>query len=90
MTSENRDPLPDHDAIARRAHELFVERGGEHGHDEEDWLRAEAELRTQPNAGHADAGHSVTAEANDKNNPLLTDVDESIPKNVTADSRPAA
>jgi hypothetical protein len=47
MTNENRDPLSDQDAIARRAHELFVERGGEHGHHEEDWLRAEQELRSQ-------------------------------------------
>ena len=47
MTNENKDPLPDHDAIARRAHELFVERGGEHGYHDEDWLRAENELRSQ-------------------------------------------
>jgi len=31
-------------AIARRAHELFEARGGEHGHDLEDWFRAESEL----------------------------------------------
>jgi len=31
--------------IAVRAHERFVERGGEHGHDVEDWLAAETELR---------------------------------------------
>jgi hypothetical protein len=30
--------------IARRAYLLFLERGGEHGQDLEDWLRAEAEL----------------------------------------------
>lgn len=30
--------------IARRAYELFVLRGGEHGHDWEDWFRAESEL----------------------------------------------
>ena len=47
MTNENKDPISDQDAIARRAHELFVERGGEHGHHEEDWLRAEEELRSQ-------------------------------------------
>lgn len=87
MTNENKDPLPDHDAIARRAHELFVERGGEHGYHEDDWLRAEAELRTQPVSGQQDSGHSVSAEADDKNNPLLTDVGESIPKDVDAESR---
>ena len=31
-------------AIARRAYELFQARGGEHGHDWEDWFQAEAEL----------------------------------------------
>jgi hypothetical protein len=33
------------DAIAARAYERFVARGGEHGHDVEDWFAAEAELR---------------------------------------------
>jgi hypothetical protein len=37
-----RDPLTE--AIAARAYELFLERGSEHGHDFEDWLRAEREL----------------------------------------------
>jgi hypothetical protein len=86
MTNENKDPLSDHDAIARRAHELFVERGGEHGFHDDDWLRAEAELRTQ-SVTNVEPGHSVTAEANDKDNPLLTDVGESIPKDVNAESR---
>ena len=36
--------LPDHD-IARRAYELYCERGCQHGHDLDDWLRAERELR---------------------------------------------
>ena len=31
--------------IARRAFELYCERGCEHGHDVEDWLAAERELR---------------------------------------------
>jgi len=31
--------------IRRRAYELFQERGGEHGHEHEDWFRAEAEVR---------------------------------------------
>lgn len=35
---------PDHDAIARRAFELFQRRGWQHGHDVEDWLAAEREL----------------------------------------------
>lgn len=35
---------PTHDDIARRAYALFEERGREHGHHIEDWLRAEREL----------------------------------------------
>jgi hypothetical protein len=31
--------------IARRAYELFLARGSEHGRDLEDWLRAERELQ---------------------------------------------
>ena len=31
--------------IARRAYDLYLARGGEHGHDLEDWLRAERELK---------------------------------------------
>ena len=34
--------------IARRAHELYLQRGGEHGKDVEDWVRAEKELRDVP------------------------------------------
>ena len=39
--------------IARRAHELYVQRGGEHGKDVEDWLRAERELSDEPVPGPA-------------------------------------
>ncbi|HEX4920984.1 MAG TPA: DUF2934 domain-containing protein [Candidatus Bathyarchaeia archaeon] len=34
----------EHLAIACRAYELFEARGCEHGHDWEDWFRAESEL----------------------------------------------
>jgi len=34
----------EHLAIAHRAYELFEMRGCEHGHDREDWFRAELEL----------------------------------------------
>jgi hypothetical protein len=30
--------------IRRRAYELYEERGREHGHDLDDWVRAEAEV----------------------------------------------
>lgn len=35
---------PGHDAIARRAYELYEQEGRQPGRDEEYWLRAEAEL----------------------------------------------
>jgi DUF2934 family protein len=31
--------------VARLAHRYWTERGGQHGHDAEDWFRAEQELR---------------------------------------------
>ncbi len=35
--------------IARRAYEIFVGRGGNDGHDLQDWLQAEAELTGRRN-----------------------------------------
>jgi hypothetical protein len=35
------------DGIARRAYEIYCERGCEDGHDMEDWFQAERELRGQ-------------------------------------------
>jgi hypothetical protein len=32
--------------IARRAYDLYLTRGGEPGHDVDDWLQAEQELRS--------------------------------------------
>lgn len=40
-----RDAEIETEHVARLAYAKFVERGGEHGHDVEDWLAAEAELR---------------------------------------------
>jgi hypothetical protein len=45
-----RAPQPDRrdvdsQQIARRAYERFETRGGEHGHDQEDWFGAEQELK---------------------------------------------
>jgi hypothetical protein len=36
-----------HDQIAQLAHKYWIERGGRHGHHEEDWFRAEQELRAK-------------------------------------------
>lgn len=38
-------PTPTHEEIARRAYEFYLARGGEHGHAEDDWARAESERR---------------------------------------------
>jgi hypothetical protein len=34
--------------IARRAYDLYLGRGCEHGHDVEDWIQAERELQGDP------------------------------------------
>ncbi len=36
----------DAERVAQRAYERFRERGGEHGHDQEDWFAAEQELKS--------------------------------------------
>ncbi len=38
---------PTREQIAKRAYEIYIERGGTHGYDIEDWLQAERELRGQ-------------------------------------------
>ena len=40
----SRKRTPTHEEIAIRSYELYLERGAEPGHAEEDWLRAESEL----------------------------------------------
>jgi DUF2934 family protein len=44
---------PSGEDIARRAYELYLQRGGEQGTDVEDWIRAEKELNSEPVAGPA-------------------------------------
>jgi hypothetical protein len=41
--------LPAESDIAKRAYQLFIERGGEHGRDMDDWLSAQRELLPQDN-----------------------------------------
>ena len=38
---------PTHIEIANRAFEIYVARGGEHGHDIGDWFEAERQLKTK-------------------------------------------
>jgi len=42
------------DAIRERAHQLFEQRGSEHGHDLDDWLQAEAEIASKERPDRAD------------------------------------
>ncbi|PYN87611.1 MAG: hypothetical protein DMD87_13035 [Candidatus Rokuibacteriota bacterium] len=38
---------PTHLQIANRAFEIYISRGGVHGHDVGDWFEAERQLRTE-------------------------------------------
>ena len=42
---ESPERQPSEDDIRRRAYEMYLERGGSHGGDFDDWVRAENELR---------------------------------------------
>jgi hypothetical protein len=48
------------DSVKNRAFELFEERGGSHGNDQDDWFRAETEL----NGGNGSANKSLGKAAN--------------------------
>jgi len=50
-------------AIARRAYELFEARGCEHGHDWEDWFRAESELLRSVSFATAESEYDITIRA---------------------------
>ena len=41
------EPKISHEAIAKRAYEKFLTRGGSHGNHQQDWLEAERELRIE-------------------------------------------
>jgi hypothetical protein len=44
---------PSREEIAYLAYELYLQRGGEHGRDIEDWVKAEKALSDEPVAGPA-------------------------------------
>ena len=54
------------DGIARRAYEIYVQRGGENGKDVEDWLRAEKEIGGKAADAPAKA-RTAAAESNSTN-----------------------
>jgi hypothetical protein len=41
--------MPNDEAIAKRAYELYLQRGSVSGHELDDWLEAEAELSAAAN-----------------------------------------
>jgi hypothetical protein len=47
MPKSNPTAAPDEDAIAKRAYELYLQRGSVSGHELDDWLEAEAELSSE-------------------------------------------
>ena len=50
--AKEKPPAPktlDQETVTRLAYELYLRRGGEHGHDMEDWLMAEQILIEQKN-----------------------------------------
>jgi HSP20 family molecular chaperone IbpA len=49
------------DLVARRAYELFENRGGEHGYDSDDWFRAESEIFHPITIEMGDPGDAYTA-----------------------------
>ena len=53
--------------VAARAYEKFLARGGDHGHDFEDWVAAEAELDAEEHSASGDdqAGQSGTSALED-------------------------
>ena len=50
---KSNDPSPLNEAIAKRAYELYLQRGSVSGHELDDWLEAEAELSRSEEAGQA-------------------------------------
>lgn len=51
-------PALSNEEIARRAYEIHLARGGEPGHDLEDWLQAEKELIDEARRAEALGGRS--------------------------------
>jgi hypothetical protein len=47
MPKSNQTASPDEEAIAKRAYELYLQRGSVSGHELDDWLEAEAELSSE-------------------------------------------
>ena len=59
--------LPTVEEITRRAYGLFIERGGQHGRDVQDWVSAEKELNTKADAEQAKTKASQAARSSTVN-----------------------
>jgi hypothetical protein len=53
--------MSDQEAIAKRAYELYLERGSTPGYELEDWLQAEAEVAAAAAEDSRDEDHSTPA-----------------------------
>lgn len=47
VKSTARGPMPTHDQISKRAHDIWMKRGCKFGQDEQNWLEAETQLRAE-------------------------------------------
>jgi hypothetical protein len=63
--------LPTDEQIKQRAYELFLARGATHGHDVEDWLRAQAELREAADGTDAASERPATHRSLGPSSPLI-------------------
>jgi len=60
MPKSNETAILDAEAIAKRAYELYLQRGSVPGHELDDWFQAEAEL----------SGAAATSEASEDHAPV--------------------
>jgi hypothetical protein len=55
---------PGQDEIARRAYELYLQRGSVPGHETDDWLQAEAELAAEAAQSESERPHEAPPRRN--------------------------
>jgi hypothetical protein len=53
MPKSNHTTTPNDEAIAKRAYELYLQRGSVSGHELDDWLEAEAQLSAEASTTQA-------------------------------------
>lgn len=72
--AQSSSPLPTDEQIEQRAYELFLARGATHGHDVEDWLRAQAELHEAADGTGGASGRRATHRKIASSSPLTGNV----------------